>query len=605
MKPHWWQTAVFYQIYPRSFADGNGDGIGDIGGMIDRLDYLQDLGIDAVWLSPHYPSPLFDCGYDVADYTGVAPEYGTLDDFKKFLAGAHRRGIRVILDLVLNHTSHLHPWFLESRSGRSHPKRNWYVWRSGNGGGPPNNWLSVFGGSAWERDAATGEYYYHFFFKEQPDLNWRNPEVKKAMFDAVRFWLELGVDGFRLDAIGTIFENPAEPPHTATQTEIELHRMARQAKTEAEWKAIGEQWRLMYEHQADRPELHELMQELRALVDQYPCAVLVGETEDIAYHGNGHDELHMVFNFTLMKTPRLTPAWVRENQTSRLTALPDGAWPCNTLGNHDSSRVYNRYGDGRNDDTLARISLALMLTLKGTPFLYNGEEIGMTDLMLNDLGKFKDNAGVWAHTIETEHPGTPPAEALDVAAKATRDRCRTPLQWANAPNAGFCPAHVRPWLPVHPNYADGVNVSDEDGRPDSMLNFYRRMLRLRRQTPALVTGDYQPVDEASGDILAFMRRATDGQACLVALNMSERARRLSTGLGGRIECLYSTHESRAAENAIGMIRLRPFEIYIGVPLSPERGRGSGGGGHSVRHPNGHPHPTPLPPWAGEGDIHQA
>jgi alpha-glucosidase len=228
----WWQTAVFYQIYPRSFADGNGDGIGDLAGIINRLDYLRDLGVDAIWLSPHFPSPLFDCGYDVADYTGVAPEYGSLADFQDFLDGAHQRGIRVILDLVLNHTSHLHSWFLESRSSRHDPKRDWYIWRDGRGDGlPPNNWVSHFGGSAWELDPATGQYYYHFFFKEQPDLNWRNPQVKQAMFDAARFWLDRGVDGFRIDAIGTVFEHPDLPDHTSPLTLHEFQRLARTART--------------------------------------------------------------------------------------------------------------------------------------------------------------------------------------------------------------------------------------------------------------------------------------------------------------------------------------------------------------------------------------
>ena len=235
----WWQKAVFYQIYPRSFADGNGDGIGDFHGMIDRLDYLQDLGIDALWLSPHYPSPQHDCGYDVADYTGVEPEYGTLDDFKLFLKGAHQRGIRVILDLVLNHTSDQHRWFIESRAGRDNPKRDWYVWRDGVDGGPPNNWYSFFGGSAWEYDPATDQYYYHAFLRQQPDLNWSNPEVKRAMWDAVRFWLDLGVDGFRLDAVGTIFEDPALPDHTAEVWVLERHQVRRGITSEEEQERLA------------------------------------------------------------------------------------------------------------------------------------------------------------------------------------------------------------------------------------------------------------------------------------------------------------------------------------------------------------------------------
>lgn len=355
-KLKWWQEAVFYQIYPRSFADGNGDGVGDFEGIISRLDYLQDLGIDAIWLSPHYPSPQFDCGYDIANYTAVNPEYGTLGDFKRFLDGAHRRSIRVILDLVLNHTSDQHPWFIESRSSRNTPKRNWYVWRDGRDGGPPNNWYSGFGGSAWEHDSTTDQYYYHYFFKEQPDLNWRNSEVKQAMFDAVRFWLDLGVDGFRLDAIDTIFEDPALPDHTAEVTQPELYRALQTTLSLEERRRLRKQREAMFRYQHEQPGIHQLIRELRAVIDEYPERMLVGETSDIAYYGDGDNELHLVFNFPLMRTRHLTPAWVRTNQEERLAALPAGAWPGNTLGNHDSPRVYSRFGDGHNDDALARIS---------------------------------------------------------------------------------------------------------------------------------------------------------------------------------------------------------------------------------------------------------
>jgi alpha-glucosidase len=292
----WWQKGVFYQIYPRSFADGNGDGIGDFYGMIERLDYLRELGIDAVWLSPHYPSPNADCGYDVADYVGVAPEYGTLDDFERFLDGAHQRGIRVILDLVLNHTSDQHPWFIESKSSRDNQKRDWYVWRDGKEGGPPNNWYSSFGGSAWEYDSVTEQYYYHYFLKEQPDLNWRNPAVKRALWDAVCFWLDRGVDGFRLDAIGTIFERPDFADQTAEFTQRELVQALHAAQTQEEQERLAEYWKIMFEYQLDQPGVHELMQELRALVDEYSDRMLVGESEDIAYYGDGTNELHLAFN---------------------------------------------------------------------------------------------------------------------------------------------------------------------------------------------------------------------------------------------------------------------------------------------------------------------
>ena len=566
----WWQTAVFYQIYPRSFADGNGDGIGDLTGIMARLDYLKDLGVDALWLSPHYPSPQFDCGYDMADYTGVALEYGTLDDFKRFLDGAHQRGLRVILDLVLNHTSDQHPWFVASRSSRNHPKRDWYIWRDGKPrGGPPNNWVSTFGGSAWEYDPAIGQYYYHYFFKQQPDLNWRNPAVQAAMFNAVRFWLDMGVDGFRLDAIGTLFEHPALPDSPAAPTPRDLFQAWHSGVTATEpAEVIEARLKAMFQYQVDQPGVHGVLRALRTLVDEHDDRVLVGETDDIAYHGNGNDELHLVFNFPLMRTRRLTPAWVRANQAARLAALnavtPFGAWPGNTLGNHDVPRVYSHFGDGdvSRDDALARLSLALTLTLRGTPFLYNGEEIGMTDFMLADLRQFRDNLGVWACQAMIEFLHFAPGEALKQAAQRGRDKCRTPMQWADASNAGFSPAGVETWLPVNPNYAQGVNVAGQLAQPASLLNFYRRLLRARRNSPALITGDYVPLHEDAPDYLAFLRRNAV-QTCLVVLNFFERAHTVKFDLPTRAaRLLFSSHERGADADDLARLSFAPFEIYI-------------------------------------------
>jgi len=570
MRPlKWWQRAVFYQIYPRSFADGNGDGIGDLGGIIDKLDYLQDLGIDAIWLSPHFPSPLFDCGYDVADYTGVAPEYGTLDDFRRFLDGAHQRGMRVILDMVFNHTSNQHPWFLQSASSRDNPKRDWYVWLDGKDGGPPNNWQSTFGGPAWDYVPARCQYYYHYFFKQQPDLNWRNPDVKEAMFNAVRFWLDMGVDGFRLDAIGTIFEHPDMRDHPVPMNITELRHLGETATTDEERAECGRLWDLMFQYQHSQSGVHQLMQELRAVADEYDDRVLVGEDDNLAYYGNGSNELHMVFNFPLMRHDRLTPDWVRTNQQQRLSALarisPD-AWPCNPLGNHDSPRVYNRCGDGEHDEELARVHLALLLTLRGAPFLYNGEEIGMTDFMLSDICQFKDVLGLWFYKAQVEELGVQPAEALRYAARLTRDKCRTPMQWRNAPHGGFCPSDAQPWLPVNPNYADGVNVAEQDADPNSLLNFYRRMLRLRKQTPALLEGDYVPLHPRAKDHLAFLR-SSKGQTCLVALNFSEKTLRLRFALNvRRVRPLFSNREQRREpkrrERGGFALSLYPYEVYI-------------------------------------------
>lgn len=572
----WWQKAIFYQIYPRSFADSDADGIGDLLGMTSRLDYLQSLGVDAVWLSPHYPSPLYDCGYDISDYMAIASEYGTMDDFRRFLDGLHSRGMRLITDLVLNHTSSQHAWFQESSTSLNSRKRDWYIWQDGKEGGPPNNWYSIFGGSAWEYDPRTDQYYYHFFFKEQPDLNWSNPEVKEAMFAAARFWLDLGVDGFRLDAIGTIFEDPNLPDHESSLTQAQLYHRMHTTKSPADQLWLNEEWDKMYGHQVDQPGIHELMKELRLLVDQYDDRVLVGETDDITYYGSGEDELHMVFNFPLMRTEHMTPAWVRDNQEQRLSTLPQGAWPCNTLNNHDSPRVYSRYGDGTNNEQIARISLALMLTLRGTPFLYYGEEIGMTDYLLQDLEQFCDFLGVWVYHLEQEILGAYPAEALAHAAQYSRDKCRTPMQWSRAPNGGFSPEGVQTWLPVNPNYADGVNVADQDGRPGSLLNFYRRMIKLRKSTPALIAGSYISLHSESEDYLAFLRHSPqDGQTCLVVLNMSaqplvlhfEKLDELAAGLDGkRARLLFSNYARKSVEQGQTenprRLAFEPYEIFV-------------------------------------------
>jgi alpha-glucosidase len=562
----WWQTAVFYQIYPRSFADGNGDGIGDFKGMTEKLDYLKELGVDALWLSPHFKSPQYDCGYDISDYTDVAPEYGTLADFKTFLNGAHQRGLRVILDMVLNHTSHEHPWFIESRSSRDNPKRDWYIWKDGKQGGPPNNWQSCFDGSAWEYDPHTDQYYYHYFLKQQPDLNWRNPEVKKAMWEAVRFWLDLGVDGYRLDAIGTIFEDPKMLDNPVGLTMVELGKMYYSAQTEEEKEKIGSLFDGLFKFQVEQPGMHALMQELRSVVNEYDGdRVLVGENDMLEYHGNGHNELHMVFNFPLMRSRQMTPAWVRQNQRQRLAGLmkisPD-AWPCNTLGNHDCPRIYNNFGDGIHDKDLARLNLALILTLKGTPFLYNGEEIGMTDLYLEDISLFRDVPGIWFYDSMVKELGAPKEMAIKEAAKQTRDKNRTPLQWNTSPNAGFSPAGVTTWLPVNPNYKQGINVAEQQSDPASTLSFYKKMLRFRKGVPALIEGEYIPLKEKSRSYLAFLRKGKK-QTCLVVLNYSDKNLKLDLQeAGAKTKVIFTNKDRRGKSNELAHLNVLPYEILI-------------------------------------------
>ncbi|HNN13980.1 MAG TPA: alpha-glucosidase [Anaerolineales bacterium] len=562
----WWQTAVFYQIYPRSFADGNGDGIGDFPGIIEKLDYLASLGVNALWLSPHFPSPNWDCGYDISDYQNVAPEYGTLDDFKRFLKEAHKRNLRVILDLVLNHTSDEHPWFLDSKSSKDNPKADWYVWVDT----PPNNWQSCFDGEAWTYTPERDQYYYHYFMKQQPDLNWHNPAVKQAMWDAVRFWLDLGVDGYRLDAIGTIFEDPELTPHDVPMNLAELRRFSELAQTDEDKKLKDKYWYDMFKNQWGQAGTHDLMKELRAILDEYDGdRVLVGEDDNIAFMGDGNDELHMVFNFPLMRTEKIDPAHVRKNQSERLEqlhALPAPGWPCNTLGNHDCSRIYTRYGDKLHDGELARLHAALVLTLRGTPFLYNGEEIGMTDSMLTDISQVKDTMGTWYyHTIVTEM-GVHPDEALQRTAEMTRDKNRTPMQWSSHPNGGFSPADVTPWLPVDPNYRYGINVREQEQNPDSLLNYYRHLVKVRQATPALASGDYRPIHTSSVDYFAFLR-TSETQTVLVVLNFSDERLTLnfsdgSETKGKTFHTLFSSAVRSNADQTPDKIAISPYEAFI-------------------------------------------
>jgi alpha-glucosidase len=565
-KLKWWQTAVFYQIYPRSFADGNGDGIGDFKGMTEKLGYLSNLGIDAIWLSPHFPSPNWDWGYDISSYVDVAPEYGTLEEFKVFLREAHQRGIRLILDLVLNHTSDEHPWFLESKSSRDNPKADWYVWVDT----PPNNWQSCFDGDAWTYVPERDQYYYHYFMKQQPDLNWRNPQVKEAMWAAVRFWLDMGVDGFRLDALGTIFEDPGLTPHEVPMNLAQLRRASELATTPEEKLQIGEYWRDMFKYQWGGPGIHDLMKELRAILDQYEGdRMLVGEDDNIAYLGNGSDELHLVFNFPLMRTEQITPDHIRRNQEERLAkleVLPHPGWPCNTLGNHDSPRIHTRYGDRLHDSELARLHAALVLTLKGTPFLYNGEEIGMEDYILTDPDKLRDTMATWYYNSLVNLLNVPAEEAAKRAGEMTRDKNRTPMQWSNQPNAGFSPYNVETWLPVNPDYKRGINVRDQEHNPSSLLNYYRLLLKVRKQNPALIVGEYLPVHTTAENYFAFLRKS-DQQIDLVVLNFSKKSLELDlTGMeeidGHNLRILFSSAQRLMTTKPPRGLTISPYEVLI-------------------------------------------
>jgi alpha-glucosidase len=431
--------------------------------------------------------------------------------------------------------------------------------------GVPNNWQSCFDGPAWTYAPERGQYYYHYFMKQQPDLNWRNPQVKAAMWHAVRFWLDMGVDGFRLDAIGTIYEDPSMTPHSVPLDLAGLRAFSDTARTPEEKELLATYWRDMFKYQWGGPGLHDLMKELRAILDEYPGdRMLVGEDDNIDYMGNGNDELQLVFNFPLMRANPLTPEHVRENQAERLPrldALATRGWGCNTLGNHDCSRIRTAFGDRVHDKQMARLHLALILTMRGTPFLYNGEEIGMTDLIITDPAKLRDTMATWYYNSLVDELKVDPSEAARRAGAMSRDKNRTPTQWRNAPNGGFCPGNVTPWLPVNPDYAAGINVDEQEANPQSMLQFYRRMIRVRRKTPALIAGEYRPVHEKAEEYLAFVR-STPKQSALVVLNFSDKPRTadFSDLRASSARAIFTSAEQTAVD--LQHLSVEPFGIRV-------------------------------------------
>jgi alpha-glucosidase len=511
-----------YQIYPLSFADSNGDGMGDLAGIRSRLDYLVWLGVEAVWISPFYPSPMADFGYDVSDYEGVDPRFGTLAAFDALLAEAHRVGLRVILDFIPNHTSDQHPWFIESRRGRSSERRDWYIWRDpAPGGGPPSNWLSEFGGSAWQLDAATGQYYYHAFLKEQPDLNWRNPRVREAMYSAMRFWLERGVDGFRVDAIHHLFKDEAlrdNPPNPDYREGMSPRR------------------RVIRKYTTDLPEVQDVAREMRALLDAYGERVLIGEAwlpfdRLMAYYGTELDCFHLPFNFHLIGTRwevSALSAVISEYEAS----LPKGAWPNWVLGNHDRSRIASRVGPEQ-----ARVAAVLLCTLRGTPTLYYGDELAMTDVPIPP------------EAVQDPYEKNVPGLGLG------RDPARTPMQWSGAPHAGFSSA--RPWLPIAAGF-ERDNVESQRNDPGSMLSLYRALLALRRARPALCIGSYQVLD-AGPRVLGYAR-IHEAQRDVVLLNLGGEPHAMVLRGLERARVLLSTE--RARDGALFDGRLAANEAVV-------------------------------------------
>jgi alpha-glucosidase len=502
--PAWWQKGVIYQIYPRSFQDSNGDGIGDLNGILSRLDYLVELGIDAVWLSPIFPSPMADFGYDVADYCDVDPIFGTLDDFDRLLAALHSAGLKLILDFVPNHTSDRHPWFLESRSSRTNAKRHWYIWRDPRpDGAPPNNWISEFGGPAWTLDETSGQYYYHAYLREQPDLNWRNPEVRAAMLDVLRFWLARGVDGFRVDAIHHLVED----------------EQLRDNPLNPEWREdMSPARRLIRLRTMDQPEVHQAIAAMRQVADEYGGRLMIGEAylpidRLMAYYGVNLTGFHLPFNFHLISAP-WKPAAIADLIETYERALPTGGWPNWVLGNHDRSRVASRLGQDQ-----ARVAAMLLLSLRGTPTIYQGEELGMQDAAIDPA----DVQDPWEKNV----PG------LGLG----RDPVRTPMLWSGELHGGFTTG--KPWLPV--DLAETADISRQRGDRTSMLSLYRALLELRRTEPALTIGSYEPVAQ-SGSMLVYQRRYRD-RTLQIALNLSDKPQALPPEMSaGRI--LLSTKPDR-------------------------------------------------------------
>ena len=524
MASDWWRSAVFYQIYPRSFADSNADGIGDLAGITEHLDYLNDgtdrsLGIDAIWLSPINPSPLKDWGYDVSDYCDVHPDLGDLAAFDRMIREARRRGIRIVLDLVPNHTSDQHRWFRESRSARTSLKRDWYIWKPGTPDRTPNNWVSIFGGPAWKWDNATSEWYLHLFLEGQPDLNYRNPRVVAAMHEVIRFWLDRGAAGYRVDVMHGLIKDelfrdnpPLDKVEWGSQTDVELKQK--------------------HLFDVDRPEVHEIIRGFRRVIDEYGDRVLVGE---VWPHSNQSlaqylrpDELQQAFNFRFLFCPWDAGGFRAQVQEIE-RIFPPGSWPSWTLSNHDFPRHITRHAHGATTAARARLAAVMLLGLRGTPFLYYGEEIGMPNVAI-DRSRWLDPVG--------------------------RDGCRTPMQWTDAPGGGFT-SSKSPWLPL--GDCSVVNVARQMNDPHSMLSFYRRAIRARRASPALTAGSIRVIDAAPVDCLMFLREAPDDRA-MVALNFTDQHREIDLPSGKIV--LSSDFARDPMPTRAGKLRLSPNEAII-------------------------------------------
>ncbi|EKM0530671.1 alpha-glucosidase [Cronobacter turicensis] len=516
VKGRWWKEATAYQIYPRSFKDSNGDGIGDLNGIIEKLDYLKDLGIDLIWICPMYPSPNDDNGYDISDYQGIMAEFGTMADFDRLLEGVHQRGMRLILDLVVNHTSDEHPWFLESRSSTDNPKRDWYIWRDGKNGAEPNNWESIFSGSAWKRDDLTGQYFMHLFSSRQPDLNWENHEMRAAVYDMMRWWLDKGIDGFRIDAIAHMKKEP-------TLSDVPNPEKLPYAPS-------------MVSH-LNYDGLLDYVDDICRNVFNHYDIVTVGEMNGLdAAHaeewvGENRGRLNMVFQFEHVRLwepqagLRPTPAVLRDIFTAWQQALEGKGWNALYVENHDVTRVVSRWGDTeRHWRESATCIAAMYFLMQGTPFIYQGQEIGMTNTRFAGLDDFDD---VSAHNKarDLRDQGMSEEEIVAFLTRTGRDNSRTPMQWNASPYAGF--STHEPWLKVNPNY-EMINVESQQHDPHSVLNFYRQMIHLRKREPALIYGRYETVLDDHEQIYAY-RRVLGDETLVVLCNFSGKAAEWDAG----------------------------------------------------------------------------
>jgi oligo-1,6-glucosidase len=556
----WWKESVVYQIYPRSFQDSNGDGVGDLRGIINRLDYLKELGVTAVWLSPVFQSPNDDNGYDISDYCAIMPEFGDMADMDELIAGLHTRGIKLLMDLVVNHTSDEHPWFVAARASKDNPYRDYYIWRPPKDGAEPNNWHSYFGGSAWQYDAATGEYYLHLFSRKQPDLNWDNPQVRAEVHKIMRWWLDKGVDGFRLDAINMLSKAPGLPDAMV--------------RTAARYQS-GE------EHYIYGPHFLEYLQEMKREVLAHYDVFTVAETplvtteQAIALTNASDGPISMVFQFDhlyLDQDPTsLAPKWstapwsvveFKRVMTCWQKALEKEGWNSIYLANHDVPRSVSRFGDdGRHWQESAKMLATLVHTLQGTPYIYQGEEIGMTNVAFETIADYRDVDALNWHRLCMAEPDADEAQVMAQIHRKGRDNARTPMQWDAGPNAGFTTGD--PWIKVNPNYPQ-INIAAQLADPDSVLHYYRRLIALRKVHPVIVYGAYDLLLPDHPQIYAYTRTWVD-QRLLVILNMTADTPNFTLPeevTGAQYELLLANYPVIAEKAAPEQIQLRPYEARV-------------------------------------------